>query len=64
MYSTRFNGRPKNKGDLAQMDTTPDGPLSPLITSLQPWTPNNIRRQKGEGEEGSCLVSSHFITYI
>ncbi len=25
MYSTRFNGRPKNKGDHDQMDTVPDG---------------------------------------
>jgi hypothetical protein len=37
MYSTRFNGRPKNKGDHDQMDTAPDGPSPPLITSLQPW---------------------------
>jgi hypothetical protein len=35
MYSTRFNGRPKNNGDHDQMDTTPDGPSPPLITSLQ-----------------------------
>ena len=35
MYSTRFNGRPKNKGDHDQMDTAPDGPSPPLITSLQ-----------------------------
>jgi hypothetical protein len=34
MYSTRFNGRPKNKGDHDQMDTVPDGPSPPLITSL------------------------------
>jgi hypothetical protein len=52
MYSTRFNGRPRNKGDLALMDTTPDGPLPPLITSLQPWTPNNIRRQKEKEKKG------------
>jgi hypothetical protein len=44
MYSTRFNGRPKNKGDHDQMDTAPGGPLPPLITSLQAWQPNNIRR--------------------
>ena len=35
MYSTRFNGRPKNKGDHDQMDTTPGGSSPPLITSLQ-----------------------------
>ena len=44
--STRFNGRPKNKGDHDQMDTDPVGPSPPLITSLQAWKPNNIRRQK------------------
>ncbi len=46
MYSTRFNGRPENKGGHDQMDTTPSGPSPPLITSLQVWQPNNIRRQK------------------
>jgi hypothetical protein len=35
IYSTRFNGHPKNKGDHDQMDTTPGGPSPPLITSLQ-----------------------------
>jgi hypothetical protein len=35
MYSTRFNGRPKNKGDHDQMDTAPGGPSPPLITSPQ-----------------------------
>jgi hypothetical protein len=35
MYITRFNGRPKNKGDHDQMDTAPGGPSPPLITSLQ-----------------------------
>ncbi len=34
MYSTRFNGRPNNKGDHDQMDTAPGGPSPPLITSL------------------------------
>ncbi len=34
-YSTRFNGRQKNKGDHDHMDTDPGGPSSPLITSLQ-----------------------------
>ncbi len=46
MYSTRLNGLPKNKGDHDQMDTSPDGPSPPLITSLQVWQPNNIRCQK------------------
>ncbi len=35
MYSTRFNGRSKNKGDHDQMDTDPGGSSPPLITSLQ-----------------------------
>ncbi len=35
MYSTRFNGRSKNKGDHDQMDTVPDGSSPPLITSHQ-----------------------------
>ena len=43
MYSTRFNGRPKDKGDHSQRDTVPSGPSPPLITSLQTWQPNNIR---------------------
>jgi hypothetical protein len=46
MYSTRFNGCPENKGDHDQMDTAQGGPSPPLITSLQAWQPNNIRRQK------------------
>ncbi len=52
MYSTRFNGRPKNKGDHDQMDTARDGPSPPLITSLQAWQPNNIRRQKEKEKKG------------
>jgi hypothetical protein len=35
MYSTRFNGRLKSKGDHDQMDTAPGEPSCPLITSLQ-----------------------------
>ncbi len=46
MYSTRFNGRPKNKGDHEQMDTVPDGSSPPLVTSLQACQPDKIRRQK------------------
>ena len=52
MYSTRFNGRPKNKGDHDQMDTTPGEPSPPLITSLQAWQPNNIRSQKEKEKKG------------
>jgi hypothetical protein len=35
MYTTRFNGRPKDNGTHDQMDTAPSGPIPPLITSLQ-----------------------------
>jgi hypothetical protein len=52
MYSTRFNGCPKNNGDHDQMDSAPSGPLPPLITSLQDWQPNNIRRQKEKEKKG------------
>ncbi len=52
MYSTRLNGRPKNKGDHDQMDTAPDGPSPPLITSLQAWQPNKIRFQKEKEKKG------------
>ena len=52
MYSTQFNGRPKNKGDHDQMDTTPGEPSPPLITSLQAWQPNNIRSQKEKEKKG------------
>jgi hypothetical protein len=52
MYSTRFNWRPKNKGDHDQMDTAPGGPSPPLITSLQTWQSNKIRRQKEKEKKG------------
>jgi hypothetical protein len=52
MYSTRFNGRPTNKGDHDQMDTTVGGPSPPLITSLQAWQSNKIRCQKEKGKKG------------
>jgi ribonuclease HI len=52
MYSTRFNGRPKSKGDHDQMDTVPDGSSPPLVTSLQAWQPDKIRRQKEKEKKG------------
>jgi hypothetical protein len=53
MYSTRFNGRPKNKDDHDQMDTAPlTDPHPPLITSLQVWHPNKIRPQKEKEKKG------------
>ena len=52
MYSTKFNGRPTNQGDHDQMITAPSGPSPPLITSLQAWQPNNIRRQKEKEKKG------------
>ena len=35
MYSTRFNGCPKDSDVYDQTDSSPDGPMTPLITSLQ-----------------------------
>ena len=52
MYSTKFNGRPTNQGDHDQMITAPGGPSPPLITFLQAWQPNNIRRQKEKEKKG------------
>jgi hypothetical protein len=52
MYSVRFNGRPRNGRDHDQMDTAPGGPSPPLITSLQAWQPNKIRRQKEKEKKG------------
>ncbi len=52
MYSTRFNGRPKNEGDHDQMDNAAGGPSPPLITSLQAWKPNKIRHQKEKEKKG------------
>ncbi len=40
------------QGDHDQMDTAPDGPSPPLITSFQAWQPNNIRRQKEKEKKG------------
>jgi hypothetical protein len=37
MYSTRFNGCPRDNGTHDQMDSVPDGPIPPLITFLQDW---------------------------
>jgi hypothetical protein len=52
MYSTRFNGRPTNNGDHDQMDTTPNGPLPPLINSFQACQATNIRHQKEKEKKG------------
>ncbi len=52
MYSTKFHGRPTNQDDHDQMVTAPGGPSPPLITSLQTWRPNNIRRQKEKEKKG------------
>ena len=49
MYSTRFNGSPK---DSAQTDSAPSGPMPPLITSLQAWQPNNIKGPKEKEKKG------------
>jgi hypothetical protein len=34
------------------MDTVPGGSSPPLITSLQAWQPNKIRRQKEKEKKG------------
>ncbi len=52
MHSTRFNGRPKDSDVYAQTDSAPGGPMPPLITSLQAWQPNNIRRPKEKEKKG------------
>ena len=52
MYSTRFNGGPKDSDVYAQTDSAPGGSMPPLITSLQAWQPNNIRRPKEKEKKG------------
>jgi hypothetical protein len=34
------------------MDTVPDGSSPPLVTSLQAWQPDKIRRQKEREKKG------------
>jgi len=43
---------PTDKGDHDQMHTAPGGSSSPLITSLQAWQTNKIRRQKEKEKKG------------
>ncbi len=62
-YSTRFNGRPKNKGDHEQKDTTDGGPSPPFITFLQDLTSKQDPAPKGEGEEGRWLVSNNKASF-
>jgi hypothetical protein len=38
------------------MDTAPGGPSPPLITSLQAFKPNKIRRQKEKEKEKKGVV--------
>ena len=59
MYSTRFNGRPRDNDTHDQTDSTPDGPIPPLstlITTFKVSHPNNIRCQR-RGEEGNWIVT-------
>ena len=44
--------RPKDSDAYDQTDSTPDGSMSPLITSVQFWQPNNIRRPKEKEKKG------------
>jgi hypothetical protein len=64
MYSTRFNGRPKNKADHDQVDTAPGGPSPPLITSLQAWQPNNIRPQKEKEKSTPNKKQIYYSTIV
>jgi len=50
MYSTRINGRSADSDVSAEDNSAPRGPMPPLIASLQPWQPNNIRRPKVKKE--------------
>ena len=44
IYSTRFNGRPKDSNVYNQADSAPEGRAPP--SSPPSWQPNNIRRPK------------------
>ena len=65
MYSTRFNGHPKDNSTHSQRDTTPSGPSPPLITSLQVWqlggliTLDVLRRRKRREMYGINLHTLH-----
>jgi hypothetical protein len=52
MYSTRFNGCPRDNDTHVQMYSAPDGPIPPLITSILAWHPNNFRRPKDKEKKG------------
>ena len=52
MYSTRFNGRPKDSDVYAQTDSAQGGTMPPLITSLQACQRNNISRPKEKERKG------------
>jgi hypothetical protein len=58
MYSTRFNGCPKDsvQTDSTQVDSpqdsVPSGPMSPLVTSLKAWRFDNIRSPKEKEKKG------------
>jgi hypothetical protein len=65
MYSTRFNGRPRDNGIHDQIDTAPSGSMTPLITSLQALQPKNIRRQKEKEKKGIPIqLDSHGINIL
>jgi hypothetical protein len=51
MYSTRFNGRPRDNDNHDQTDSTPGGPIPPLITSHLAAI-KNIRRPKKKDKRG------------
>ena len=43
---------PKDSDVYDQTDSVTDGPMPPLITSLQAWPPNNIRLPKEKEKMG------------
>ena len=64
MYSTRFNGRPKNKGDHDRMDTVtggPSPPSSPLSKLGSLMTLGAKRRRRGR--ESASTITLCYIHY-
>ena len=62
MYSTRFNGRPKSKGDHDQMDTAPGGPSTPssLLSKLGSQIISGAKRRRRR----RTMTSINILYYI
>ncbi len=52
MYSTKFNGCPKDSDVYGQTDSVPGRPMPPLITSLRVCQDNNIRLPREKEKKG------------